>query len=199
MKRVQFVLISLLACTSFSVAGAEDATEKLNKNVEEKKSETVSSALHVGLGVADITRSREHTLGITAIVGYDFNAYMGVEARGMITALEPNSGEVQHYGAFLKPSLPIIEGLSIYGLGGIAETKTKSSFGIADVSGLAFGIGLEYVLSEDKMKEAKYNRKFNGEADQKKGFGVFTDCERLYYKQGSPDLDALSIGITYDF
>ena len=199
MKRVQFVLILLLACTNFSVAGEDKSAEKLNKDRGTIKSETLPSSLHIGLGIADITRSKERTLGITAIIGYDFNAYMGIEARSMITALEPSGGEVQHYGAFLKPSLPIIEGLSIYGLGGIAKTKTKGSFGIVDVSGLAFGVGLEYVVSDDKTKEAKYNRNFNGEADQKKGFGVFTDYERLYYKKGSPDLDTLSIGITYDF
>ena len=199
MKRVQLVLILLLACTNFSVAGEEGATEKLNKNAVSKEFKTLPSALHVGLGTVDITRSREHTLGVTAIIGYDFNAYMGVEARGMITSLDPSGGDVQHYGAFLKPSFPIVDGLSIYGLGGIAKTKTKGSFSIADVSGLAFGAGLEYILSDDKKKESKYNRKFNGEADQKKGFGVFTDYERLYYKKGSHDLDTLSIGITYDF
>ena len=168
------------------------------------------SPLYIGFGITATqyktgcnctgTKSGEDkALGGVVRIGYDFNKYLGMEARAMITPMKADGGEVQHYGAFLKPIYSVTDALNIYGLGGFAKTKTKGSLQKTDVSGLAFGAGLEYDLSDDKKKDAKYDREFDGEADQEKGLGLFADYERLYYKSGSPDLDALSVGITYDF
>jgi len=141
----------------------------------------------------------DKTGGLLLRAGYDFNKYMGVEARGMITSVKDDGGKIQHIGAFLKPMYPVTDGLNVYGLAGVAKTTTQGSMRKTDVTGLAFGAGLEYDLSDDKKKDAKYDREFDGIADQEKGFGVFADYERLYYKSGSPDLDAVSVGLTYDF
>ena len=168
------------------------------------------SPFYVGLGIAAAqykpnckcsgTNSKtDKTLGGVARIGYDFNKYLGMEARAIVTPLKADGGKVQHYGAFVKPMYPVTDEVNVYALGGIAKTKTTGSLRKTDVSGLAFGAGLEYDISKDKKKEAKYNREFDGQADQEKGFGVFADYERLYYKSGSPDLDAVSVGITYDF
>jgi len=176
--------------------------EKLEANV---------SPIYVGLGlVAARYDSRclssvvgcdgiDKTGGLLLRVGYDFNKYMGMEARGMFTAIKDNGGKIQHYGAFVKPMYPVTDMLTAYGLLGLAKTKTSGSLRITDVSGLAFGLGLEYDLSDDKKKDAKYEREFDGLADQEKGFGVFADYEKLYYKSGAPELDAISAGVTYDF
>jgi len=139
------------------------------------------------------------TAGVMARVGYDFNKYIGMEARGLMTNWKTEGGKVQHAGVFVKPMLPITDGLNAYGLVGYGKTKTKGKLRTTDVSGLAFGGGLEYDLSRDKKKDAKYDREFDGKGDQEKGLGVFADYERLYYKKGSPDLDTISAGVTYDF
>ena len=168
------------------------------------------SPIYVGLGLvaarydAKCTTtptgcSVDKTGGILVRAGYDFNEYMGVEARGMMTSLKANGGKIKHIGAFVKPMYPVTDGLNIYALGGIAKTTTQGSMRRTNVTGLAFGAGLEYDLSSDNKKDAKYDREFDGIADQEKGFGVFADYERLYYKKNSPDLDALSVGVTYDF
>jgi len=168
------------------------------------------SPIYVGLGLVAAqydtncgctgTKSgKDKTAGAMARVGYDFNKYMGVEARGMYTPVKENGGKIKHYGAFLKPMYPVTNGLNVYGLGGIAKTTTSGSLRKTDVSGFAYGAGLEYDLSSDKKKDAKYDREFDGIADQEKGLGVFADYEKLYYKSGSPKLDAVSVGVTYDF
>jgi len=168
------------------------------------------SPIYVGLGLvaarydAKCTTtptgcSVDKTGGILVRAGYDFNKYMGVEARGMMTSLKANGGKIKHIGAFVKPMYPVTDGLNIYALGGIAKTTTQGSMRRTNVTGLAFGAGIEYDLSSDNKKDAKYDREFDGIADQEKGFGVFADYERLYYKKNSPDLDALSVGVTYDF
>jgi OOP family OmpA-OmpF porin len=168
------------------------------------------SPFYIGLGLAAAQydtncgcvgdkSGKDKTLGAMARVGYDFNKYMGIEARGMYTPAKENGGKVKHYGAFLKPMYPVTDGLNVYGLGGIAKTKTIGTLRKTDVSGLAFGAGLEYDLSSDKKKEATYDRTFDGIADQEKGLGLFADYEKLYYKSGAPKLDAVSVGVTYDF
>ena len=169
------------------------------------------SPIYVGLGLAaaryDSTCLNgpvgcdgvDKTGGVLVRAGYDFNKYMGIEARGLMTSYKANGGKIKHYGAFAKPMYPVTDGLNAYGLLGFAKTTTSGTLRNVDLSGLAFGAGLEYDLSNDNKKDAKYDREFDGIADQEKGFGIFADYERLYYKKNSPELDAVSIGVTYDF
>ena len=169
------------------------------------------SPIYVGLGlVAARYDSRclngpmgcdgiDRTGGLLVRAGYDFNKYLGMEARALVTSYKDNGGKVQHFGAFVKPMYPVTDDLNAYGLVGFGKTTTSGTLRRVDVSGLSFGLGLEYDLSDDKKKDAKYNRKFDGLADQEKGFGVFADYEKLYYKKNAPELDAVSVGVTYDF
>ena len=176
-----------------------------------KKPKADVSPYYVGLGVvAARYDSRctstvagcdgiDKTAGLLLRGGYDFNPYFGVEARGISTFIKDDGGKIQHYGAFLKPMYPVSEALNVYGLLGYAKTKTSGGLRVTDASGLAYGIGLEYDLSDDKNKDAKYDRAFDGLADQEKGLGLFVDYEKLYYKSNAPKLDAISVGLTYDF
>ena len=168
------------------------------------------SGIYAGLGIVaakydtncdcDSEKSgTDKTAGIMARVGYDFNKYIGLEARGMLSNQKANGGEIKHAGLFVKPMLPIGDATNLYGLVGLAKTTTTGSLRRTDVEGLAFGAGLEYDISSDKKKDAKYDREFDGKGDQEKGLGLFVDYERLYYKSDSPDLDAISAGVTYDF
>jgi len=168
------------------------------------------SGIYAGLGIvaakydtncdcAGEKSGTDKTAGIMAKVGYDFNKYIGLEARGMLSNQKANGGEIKHAGLFVKPMLPIGDATNLYGLVGLAKTTTTGSLRRTDVEGLAFGAGLEYDISSDKKKDAKYDREFDGKGDQEKGLGLFVDYERLYYKSDSPDLDAISAGVTYDF
>jgi len=236
MKRVQLSLITLLATTSFTMAGGDLTPVTPYEEEDLKVAEVVVpvtippktvvqeapvvapvvlapaevSPFYVGLGLvaarydakcaSTVTGcTKDDTGGVLLRGGYDFNKYLGLEARAMVTSYKSNGGKIKHVGAFVKPMYPVTDTINLYALGGLAKTTTTGSMRRTDVTGLAFGGGLEYDFSDDKKKDAKYDREFDGQADQEKGFGVFADYERLYYKSGSPDLDAVSVGLTYDF
>jgi len=183
--------------------------------VSKEKKEADVSPYYVGLGLVAVrydshcfssTEGCDGTMNVGGLLlrgGYDFNPYVGVEARGIFTVKKDNGGKIQHYGAFVKPMYPFNDEFNLYGLLGVAKTKTSGNLRVTDTSGLAYGIGLEYDLSDDKKddkkKELKYKREFDGLADQEKGLGLFVEYEKLYYKSGAPKLDAISAGLTYDF
>ena len=146
-----------------------------------------------GNGVVDVTA------GLMARAGYDFNKYIGVEARGIRTNWKADGGKVKHAGLFVKPMIPVGDTTNIYGLVGIAKTTTQGSLQRTDAESLALGAGVEIDLSKDTPKNGRYGRAFDGKGDQEKGLGVFADYERMVVKSGAPDLDAISAGVTYDF
>ena len=227
MKRVQLSILALIASTNFIMAGGDIVPVTPYEEEDIKAAEVVPvtipkepkvaplpnadiSGAYVGLGIVaskyktncdctGIKSGEDKAAGFVGRVGYDFNKYIGVEVRGIVSTIKDEGSEIEHFGAFVKPQYPVTNELNLYGFGGIAKTTTNGTLQKMDVSGLAFGGGVEYDLSEDKKREAKYDREFDGIADQEKGFGVFADYERLYYKSGSPDLDAVSVGVTYDF
>jgi len=174
--------------------------------VSDKK--IAASGFYAGLGISG-TRYKPNCncagntdskkAGVMARVGYDFNKYIGIEARGIATNLKSNGDGVQHAGLFVKPMVPVSDSTNIYGLVGVAKTKTKGTMPKTNASSLALGVGIEVDVSSDTPKEGRYNRPFDGKGDQEKGLGVFADYERMVVKSGAPDLDAVSAGITYDF
>ncbi len=142
---------------------------------------------------------KDKTAGVMARVGYDFNQYIGLEARGIRTNWKSDGGKVKHAGIFVKPMLPVSDAVNVYGLVGVAKTTTDGHLQKTNAETLALGAGVEVDLSEDRAKEGRYNRAFDGKGDQEKGVGVFLDYERMAVKSGAPDLDAVSAGVTYDF
>jgi len=122
----------------------------------------------------------DKTVGFVGNVGYTFNNYIGLEARGLITTFKDNGGKVKHLGAFLKPMYPLSKNIKSYGLIGFSKTTTQGSLRRTNTSGLAVGLGLEYALSGTNL-------------------GVFSDYERLLVKSDSPDLDGVTLGLNYKF
>ena len=170
-----------------------------------------ANGFYVGLGIS-ATRYKtscncptspksgtDKTAGVMARVGYDFNKYIGIEARGITSSWKSNGGKVEHAGLFVKPMLPVGDSTNVYCLVGVAKTKTKGHLQTTDSESLALGAGVEVDLSKDTPKEGRYNRAFDGQGDQEKGLGLFADYERMVVKSGAPDLDAVSAGVTYDF
>lgn len=142
---------------------------------------------------------KDKTAGIIARVGYDFNQYIGLEARGLRTDFKGNGGKVQHAGIFVKPMLPVGDVTNLYGLVGMAKTTTTGTLQKTNAKSLALGAGVEVDLTQDTPKEGRYGRAFDGKGDQEQGVGLFADYEKMVVKSGAPDLDAVSAGVTYDF
>jgi len=143
--------------------------------------------------------NKDTTYGVMARVGYDFNQYVGIEARGLKTNWKSDGSKVEHTGIYIKPMLPIGDSTNLYGLIGAGKTKTKGSMPHVDSESLALGAGIEVDLSKDTPKDGRYSRDFDGQGDQEKGVGLFVDYERMVAKKHAPILDAVSAGVTYDF
>jgi opacity protein-like surface antigen len=168
-----------------------------------------ANGFYAGLGIAGARYStsckgcsksgEDKTAGLMARVGYDFNKYIGLEARGIKTNWKSDGGKVEHAGVFVKPMIPVGDATNVYGLVGVAKTKTKGSLQKTNSKALALGAGVEVDLSTDTPKDGRYGRSFDGKGDQEKGIGVFVDYERMVVKSSAPHLDAVSAGVTYDF
>ena len=167
-------------------------------------------------------RYEDDTYGMMAKVGYDFNQYFGVEARALRTfwGKGKNGGErIEHFGIYAKPMIPFSDRFLLYGLLGYGRTSTvnKGGNGLLPVIrrwGFAWGIGLEYDLSEKKedyIPETGYDRTFDGYGDQNKGWALFVDFHQLWKKhdfvnsslpqnpKGKVDSSVLSVGVVYYF
>jgi len=178
----------------------------------------------VGLILGTVTLSKtdcryeDQTWGIMGRVGYDFNQYFGIEGRAMRTlwGKGANGGErFEHYGLYLKPMLPLGERFNAYGLLGYGYTSTINTGGNGNLPevddwGFSWGLGLEYDLSkkaDDFVEHASYDREFDGQADQERGWGLFVDYQQLWLKhkfvhnklEKKADLGVISVGVTYDF
>lgn len=126
------------------------------------------------------------TYGAMLRGGYDFNEYFGIEARGIRTFLDegPFGGvPLQHIGLYAKPQYPVIQDFNVYGLLGYGYTENLGNGGRLNYfdndHGFTAGLGLEY----DLFKE----------------WNLFVDYQRLLIKSDVPDMDALSVGLRYDF
>jgi OOP family OmpA-OmpF porin len=148
------------------------------------------------------------THGALLRAGYEWNQYIGIEARllGTFWGDDPLGGQkLRHIGLYAKPMYPFHEDFNLYGLLGYGWTKTttnNNNLNTIDDSGFSAGIGLEYDLSDkmdDKEADTAYDRGFDGQADQERGWGLFVDYQRLLIKSNVPDMDVVSAGVTYDF
>jgi opacity protein-like surface antigen len=149
------------------------------------------------------------TNGLMIRGGYDFNPYIGIEARGAKTFWDkgPYGGvPLEHIGLFLKPQYPLTERLNLYGLLGVGYTKNLGSGArlayFDHDSGFSAGMGIEFDFSYSKgdfLENVNYDRTFDGYADQGRGWALFVDYQRLLIKASAPDMDMFSLGLRYDF
>lgn len=152
-------------------------------------------------------RLKNTSYGFIGRVGYDFNQYIGIEARAFKASIDKNFAETLHYGLFLKPQYQISDKLNVYGLVGYGHTEVKcKNPALADgrsqtfeKDGLSVGIGLEYDLSDDVSVPTE--RQFDGQGDQEKGLGVWVDYQNLLRDEGPNKIKAniVTAGVTYDF
>jgi OOP family OmpA-OmpF porin len=169
--------------------------------------------LYVGLGLlwsgtsvdcpcANDVRKKETTYGVIGRIGYDFNQYIGIEARAFKASLDKDFAETTHYGIYLKPQYHITDKLNVYGLVGYGKTEIDFSCTTMDDyddAGLSMGIGFEYDMSDDSAVAT--SRNFDGQGDQEKGWGIWVDYQNLLHNEGAKDIKAniVTAGVTYDF
>jgi len=216
MKKTILVCILTAAVITIGYSGSKDIAP-VNAPIEPVPAMNTPTPVYLGLGLLwgkynNCTNGCSYedvTFGALLRAGYEWNQYIGLEARLLATFFgKDNKGgeSLRHLGLFVKPIYPINEDFNIYGLLGYGWTKTitggNKRLQTVDESGFSGGIGLEYDLSskeEDRDEDTIYKRDFDGQADQEKGWGLFLDYQRLLIKSNVPDMDVISGGITYDF
>lgn len=210
------LLFSIALFTTSTYAGGK-AVAPVEAEVIPVPEDISAWYLGVGLVIAKLSGCNlapgctyeDTTYGAMVRGGYEFNEYFGIEARYIHTFLDkgPFGGTpLQHIGLYAKPQYPVNEEINIYALLGYGYTKNLGNGArlnyFDDDNGFSAGIGLEYDLSDkdgDFEKDANYDREFDGYADQGIGWTLFLDYQRLLIKSDIPDLDAISVGLRYDF
>jgi len=216
-KKIIWTVAALITVQNTLYAGGKNIAPALSPVIEIPPLED-PSPWYLGVGLIklnynahrNVCKFEDITYGMMARGGYEFNQYIGLEARGMWTGWEAEGAELEHhFGMFLKPMLPLGEDFNIYGLLGYGKTKIGGTYGSAamDESGFSWGLGIEYDLSDkedDREENTYYKRAFDGQADQENGWGIFIDYQRLLVNKqnaggGDADLYVISVGVTYDF
>ncbi len=209
-KKVVFSAITIALLSTSTYAGGDIMPAVVP--VEPEPVKRLAVPVYVGAGVAVgryfSDNYEDVTYGGMLRVGYEFNQYIGLEARYISTFLEEGQlygQQLEHVGLFVKPMLPFNENFNLYGLLGYGWTQTNTS-GLLnraiDDNGFSAGLGLEYDLSDkrdDYDRNIYYPEGFDGQGDQEMGWGLFVDYQRLLIDSDIPDLDVVSAGVTYDF
>ena len=127
-----------------------------------------------------------NTYGFNLKAGYNYNEYIGIEAKYIYTPWGDKDKTLKHYGIYLKPTYPINENLDIYALLGYGKTECET---INDSQkGFAWGAGAEYT----------FKKKVEGKKD---GLGVYVEYLRPLKKTGNKNItiDMVNAGVTYNF
>jgi hypothetical protein len=146
----------------------------------------------------------DHRYGGIIRTGWDFNQYVGIEARALKTFGSDVFSETEHYGLYLKPQYHVADQVNVYGLLGYGRTTVEYTACTVEPNvtsnGFSYGAGIEYDLGGDSS-EGNYARGFDGQGDQEKGWGLWLDFLHLLSDEGATHTDSniITAGITYDF
>lgn len=148
-------------------------------------------------------RLKDTTYGLLVRTGWDFNQYVGIEARYLKASMEKDFSTTTHYGLYIKPQYHITSQTNIYGLLGYGRTDVEGcgfNDGTLTKDGFSYGVGFEYDFSSDDNL-GQYSRDFDGQGDQEKGWGMWVDFQNFMYNEGlyNTHSNVITAGITYDF
>lgn len=209
MKKVILSLIAVVAVSNTALFAGKETTLALPKPVPIPAATTVQKSITPPLGMYvgggftyansececkdlqttnGITqgKSQGETRGFNLKGGYEFNEYIGIEAKYLYTPWGDDDKALKHYGIYLKPNYAINENLDLYGLLGYGKTKCDSQN--INEKGFAWGLGGEYTLT----------KKENG---KKNGWGVYVEYNRPLKKSGNKEIttDVANAGVAYHF
>ena len=214
MKKIIISLVTISALASQTYAGGKNVIAAVAP-VAVIPTAIDPTPFYIGLGLLWAGMSRdcactggkveETTYGGIIRAGYEYNQYIGIEVRALHSSIDKDIATTTHYGLFLKPSYPVSENINVYGLLGYGKTKLdcvvdRLSY---DENGFSWGVGMEYDFSnrESDREEGTYDRAFDGQADQERGWGVWIDYQNLLNDSGISNFNSnvITVGITYDF
>ena len=189
MRKIAISIVTLIALGNSAYAGGKYVEPAENAPVEEIPAVVNPLAFYAGLGVvaaglsrdcpcANTDRLKDMTYGGIARVGWDYNNYVGIEARYLHASIEDDFSQTTHYGLYLKPQVPF-GAFNIYGLLGYGKTTVEYNnhhgrSSTLDKSGFSYGAGLEYALTKEWRIWLDYQHLLNDEAKFKTDSNVFS-------------------------
>lgn len=178
MKKVTLSIIATLAMNTFAFAGGDFTTPvEPQVNIPEVDESTGSFYVGAGYSYMNLDEVSEHDGDeVLLLAGYNFNPYIGVEARyaGLTDCLE-------NAAIYAKPMYPFGDA-KVYALLGYGETTYDNGVVDNSESGFQWGLGANYAVTEN--------------------IGVFADYTNLYddtFAGVDSTVDAINVGVTYTF
>jgi opacity protein-like surface antigen len=130
---------------------------------------------YIGVSVGQLRYNEEGLDTITPttamfVIGAPLSPNLAVEGRigrGLITADTNTYGiEVNSlFAGYLKGSLPLASGVSLYGLGGVASVDYQRDFGLVNAhdSGFTYGLGVDFDLASRTRLNLEWTRLATGD------------------------------------
>jgi opacity protein-like surface antigen len=129
---------------------------------------------YVGLNIGQINYQEAGLHAITPLGGYfrigqQFSPNLAIEGRigGGFSDDSTNGYAVKVdslYAGYIKGSLPLGQGFSLYGLGGVGGMHLRRNFGDGDVteSGFSYGLGADFALGNGTALNVEWSRLLSG-------------------------------------
>ncbi len=205
MRNIGLSLATIVLCSNIVLAGKN--TEKVLEPsiaIPEIVDDSVSG-FYLGLGVSavstheadlnffSVTDGQDRTGDILLLAGYDWNEYIAIEGRYMVSIAKENIVDRTSWGIYVKPQYPVIENINVYGLlgvGGFTATGMNhfgNTIDTDDIS-LQWGVGISYSLQEDISIFIDYMQVANN-----------IDTAAFVTQDVDLSSDAITIGMVYHF
>ena len=204
MKNITLSVLVMMAIGNISYAGGDIAPVVEPEVTVPAINESVSeSGFYVGLGVSAVStresgldffsekEGQDRTGDITLLAGYDFNQYIAVEGRYMVSVTEEDILERSSWGIYVKPQYPIYEDFKVYallGYGGFDADGIDGSTVNVDETSFQWGIGASYEVMDNISIFVDY-------------LNIANDVETTTFITSPSDVDsdAITVGMTYKF
>ncbi len=133
------------------------------------------SNVYAGLSFGQLRYSEEGLNTITPatatiVVGAGLSPNLAIEGRlggGLSSAQANNYGIEVHslFAGYLKGSVPLAPGFSLYGLGGVANVDLQRDFGraYANDTGLSYGLGMDFDLASNARLSLEWTHLATGD------------------------------------
>jgi len=205
MKKIGWSLLSVVACTHMAFAGANTAKViEPSMPIPAIEEESVSG-FYAGLGVSavsthqddlnffSITDGQDRTGNVLLSAGYDWNEYIGLEARYMFSVAKEDIVDMDSWSIYVKPQYPITEDFTVYALLGIGgfDISGTNHFGdtiSADEISFHWGLGVSYEVYENIFVSVDYTQVANS-----------LDTDAFVTQNVDVSSDAISVGLSYHF
>ena len=165
-------LLALLSCTVLIMA--DNVTKPLEPQVdihEDNSKSILSNTFYAGIGYTHVRYDEETTghsnKGYSLQVGYDYSPYISIEARYTNSSADSEkkytfSGDLKNTAIYLKPTLPLTEDVSAYGLLGYGQTSIDTQAGEKSESDFQLGLGVKYDFMQNLNLFVDYTRFHEG-------------------------------------